>query len=558
MLWAVTGMHLRAHERNEPFGPMLAFADGRRSAVPADFREGHIDLLADMAMRASYPVLRARLADVCWILDRRRGSLGGLAIDAYVDTIEGVERGDLKFPSARDGHALDPSACDFLRRALHIGRTIGWNKPEAARARAAVVRLRERAIALRAAVPVAWFAKIDFDFGISDPAVISAAIEDGLAVGSIEDAYLSASLWRLAARGYLIAKRDDDKHRCQASAAETLAAEAERILGAKEQGPAMQASHLMSNALAQLHGIPAMKQRRTELKHRLVDIQSRIPEEMSVFSHKSDLTDVEAKVVEKLSEGSLLDQLFVFAAADASPDPAALIAEAVRSIQEHPLSSLFETVHYDREGKAVHRSPAAGLPSDPSQLALRRQIALSEFIRRNFVSVVIEIARQTIMTNHFLPEDQLVSLLQQSPFVPSELVGTFSRGFLRFFQGDFTSATYTLTPLLENSLRYALKMHGHDVTTFDDATQTQQDRTISSLFEQMRGELDAVFTAGITTDIENVFLTCLGPHLRHDIAHGLAHDGTPYGADAIYGCWLIFRLCLLPLFPYRKQIGTAI
>jgi hypothetical protein len=150
------------------------------------------------------------------------------------------------------------------------------------------------------------------------------------------------------------------------------------------------------------------------------------------------------------------------------------------------------------------------------------------------------------------------ALLQHSPFVPPELIATFSRAFLRFFQGDFASAVYILTPLVENSLRYVLKQHGHDVTTFDDATQTQKSLTISQLFEQRREELDAAFTKPITTDIENVFLNQPGPHLRHDIAHGLAHDGTPYGPDAVYGCWLIFRLCLLPLFPYRDQLRELI
>gem|GEM_PF-5401261 len=54
------------------------------------------------------------------------------------------------------------------------------------------------------------------------------------------------------------------------------------------------------------------------------------------------------------------------------------------------------------------------------------------------------------------------------------------------------------------------------------------------------------------SDIE--FLSKPGPHLRHSLAHGLLHDGAPYGADAIYGCWLIFRLCLLSLFRYRGQV----
>jgi hypothetical protein len=290
---------------------------------------------------------------------------------------------------------------------------------------------------------------------------------------------------------------------------------------------------MMSNAIAHLHGIPATKERRTELRHRLVDIQARIPEEMSVFSHQWDINDVEAKVREALGEGSLFDQLFIFAAVASSPDPAALVNEALESMRQHPLSSLFPAVHFDKEGKAVHRSAAAGLAGGPADSAIRREIAQSESIRRNLIGATIEIARQTIMARHFLPEDALASVLQQSPFVPSELVATFSRGFLRFFQGDFASATYVLTPLLENSLRHVLKMNGHDVTIFDDATQTQQDRAISSLFEQMRDELDAAFTKPITTDIENVFLNRPGPHLRHDIAHGLAHDGTPYGPDAV-------------------------
>jgi hypothetical protein len=37
---------------------------------------------------------------------------------------------------------------------------------------------------------------------------------------------------------------------------------------------------------------------------------------------------------------------------------------------------------------------------------------------------------------------------------------------------------------------------------------------------------------------------------------GRAHDGTPYGPYAVYGCWLIFRLCLLPFFPTVISCGT--
>jgi hypothetical protein len=54
--------------------------------------------------------------------------------------------------------------------------------------------------------------------------------------------------------------------------------------------------------------------------------------------------------------------------------------------------------------------------------------------------------------------------------------------------------------------------------------------------------------------INNVFLAHPGPRLRHGVAHGLLSDGDPYGPDAIYACWLIFRLCCLPLLGIRGEI----
>jgi hypothetical protein len=121
-----------------------------------------------------------------------------------------------------------------------------------------------------------------------------------------------------------------------------------------------------------------------------------------------------------------------------------------------------------------------------------------------------------------------------------------------------TSAAYILTPLLEGSLRHVLKSHDHDVTKFDDATMTQEDRTISSMFEQMRPELDAIFGKANTADIARVFLDHPGPRLRHNLAHGLSQDGTPFGNDALYAMWLMFRLCLTPLVRHFDALREAL
>lgn len=560
MLSAITGMHFKPEERNEPFGPMITFADGRRSAVASDFRGAHVDLLAEMAKCAKNPVLRARLADVCWLLDRKRANLGSLAITSYVEIVQKMEHGELKFRFNKEGGPLQQGTRNYLRRALQIGRGIGWDKAEAVVARDAVTRLRKKANALRALAPTLWFGELDLDFGVSDPAEVATSIDEVLMSPEIVAAqpdsvnsFIAIELWQLAARAYHLAKRDDDKYRCQSAAAERLVSDAETALTRKNS--ALLASHILSMAIAQMHGLPGKKDRRTELRHRLIDIQARVPEEMSSFSQELDLREIAEKVQNDIERVGLLDKLFIFAGLTHSPDPDALAKSAVELIQKHPLASIFPTSHLDDEGKVIHRSHGGGLGDDTNNSAVKNQIAQLELVRRQRTSFGgIEAARRSILERHFLSDDIFKSLLQHSPFIPPDLIATFCRGFLRFFQGDFVSAIYILTPLLENSLRYVLKAHGHDVTMFDDATQTQQDRTISVLFEQMRTELDDIFTSAITTDIENVFLSKPGPQLRHSLSHGLFHDGTPYGADAIYGCWLIFRLCLLPLYPHREEL----
>jgi hypothetical protein len=53
MLAAVTGMLFKPQEPNEPFGAMAVWPDGRRSALASDFRGSPVEVLAEMATRAS-------------------------------------------------------------------------------------------------------------------------------------------------------------------------------------------------------------------------------------------------------------------------------------------------------------------------------------------------------------------------------------------------------------------------------------------------------------------------------------------------------------------------
>lgn len=550
MLSAVTSFHFKPNDRNAPFGAMMIM-EGRRSPIPDDFRGQPVAVLSDVAVRATNPVLKARLCDVCWLLERKRHELGRAAVGAYVDIVEGLDSGKLKDRLERDDPVLGLASRDALKRALTIGHVFGSDAAEVKRAREWLVAARARAIADGNPVPVHWFFEMDLDFGVSDPGKLACEIDAFLvSQNSRAKSHTVVDLWRLAARAYRVVKGQDGENRCRIAAAEALVTESE------QHASAMLASHWLSDAIAEYHGIPGTRERRTELRHKLIDVQAGIPDEMFSFSHPIGLKDIVEQVKAQLEEQTeLIDLLFLFADLSHAPQPEQLTAEAIQSINDHPLSSLFAASFHDHEGKVIHRTGGGGFGDGEHGDASQTQIAQHERIRREIdVAGALGLARQHIKERHYIGEDVFHALLRHSPFVPHHLLRTYSIGFTRFFEGDYTSALYILTPMLENSLRHVLKTSGRDVTNFDDASQTQQDRTISVLFEQMRTEMEAIFGKAIIADIERVFSSKPGPSIRHDVAHGLLNDASPYGSDAIYGCWLIFRLCCIPLFSHREQI----
>ena len=156
------------------------------------------------------------------------------------------------------------------------------------------------------------------------------------------------------------------------------------------------------------------------------------------------------------------------------------------------------------------------------------QIVQNEDIRRgSLYSSTINTARAVINAEHNVTAERLICLVSASPFVPPSQAFIFAQGFARWFGADNISAASILVPQFENSLRYVLTNAGEDVTTLKNDG-TQEDRSITSLFENMRPALERVFGESIVFKIENLFLLRGGPTIRHVIAHGQLPTGGFY------------------------------
>ena len=528
-------------DRAEPFGPMLVI-DGKRSPIPSDYRGEQNEVLAALASGINSPALRARLADVAWLNDRRKADCGRLAVRSYIECIERLLQGEAKLRFG-DDKPWDHAALEMLRRALIIANAMGPSKSEADLAKGTVEKIREAARAQSSIRGCYRTAKLALDFGIGDAGAIGleleAAAELTLDSGNFS---LASKLYDETERAFSIARDATGVERCVARAADCYVAWADA-----SSDSAMSESHWLQQAIAKLRNIKNTRERREGLQARLVTVQPRIRDEMNVFETEINLTDLVDHATTVVAGCSLIRAFAEFVRLERSRDPDTLRADASKSAASAPLFAILSASVHDSEGKMIAKSPGIGLSSTPDEAAIHHLILQNESQRwHRAAQGLIEPARRVIYAEHPIEERDILPLMEISPLVPPDREMIFARAFARFFGGDFMSAIHLLFPQLENSLRFSLKEAGFDPTSIK-SDMTQQDITMSVMLEAARPNIEAIFGPAIVLELDNLFNVPGGPAIRHTTAHGLQGENAFWSGDVIYACWFVFRLCLLPL-----------
>lgn len=100
LLGAMCSMILRTDSINEPFGPFMVM-NGRRTTTPDDLHVDEVEFLSSVYPNIDNARLRARLADVVFLVQRPRDPAAAIAaIDAY-----------RQIPITQEGWGLDGREC---------------------------------------------------------------------------------------------------------------------------------------------------------------------------------------------------------------------------------------------------------------------------------------------------------------------------------------------------------------------------------------------------------------------------------------------------------------
>ena len=548
LIHSLLDMHFKPVDRAEPFGPNFVF-DGRRSLIPQDIPGELAAALGNHASNLKHPVLRARIADIAWIVNRRLAAVAATAIGGYCESVEALRAGTLD-PRRTIGDATDHETVERLRRACQIAVVTKGKNPFPPRLAALVAETRNDAFGRKYLPGFSQAAVLDLDFDITPAREIAQqgeAIVEGVAAKG--DGHLPLAILELSSRAYRDAGDTDNQNRLTVKAAEFCVSCSETF----KTVPMLEA-HWLTRAIGILGRGRSAKVRRNELRKRLIDVQASTLDDFAPIGTSIDISDIVEDVRTKISGKPLAKVLYSLVLASKSPAPEELRADA-DARANNSLASIFSTQVLDNQGKVKFQSPGLSRKEGgDNETQLRFEIMQREGLRRGLVvKSALELARAIINAEHGITTEKLLPLLQNSPFVQPGHEYVFAQGFARWFNGDIISAASILVPQLENALRYILRNAGEDVSTMKNDG-TQEDRSITSMFEQMRPEIVRVMGEAIPYEIENLFLLRAGPNVRHAIAHGQYSAGHFFADDASYACWFIFQLCFMPLIRDWKNV----
>lgn len=539
-LGKVASLYVRAEDWHSPYGPAISI-ENRRTPIPSDLTEHEVDLLKDLVDAIPHVLLRARVSDVLSVLShgQERIEFAGRHLDALLE----------------DGISEESwlHAYEMWDRGLLVARRFG--EPMKARLSKLEQELRrvvrmspDGFVSLRAADLLLRHSLA------RDRARLIAQRLERLAKAAAEPERRRLYL-RAAAEWFDRAGLSMQSFRLVQAEVESLNDEAEAAARAGGGQPVMRASHLFELALQRVRALPRSVRADLGLTHLPALFARRIRElgaaslgSMTAFtSDPIDLSEAARQARDQVKGRERLEAMLAFCGL---ADFARFQHEresAEKLLQEHPLQSLFSTVHYSRDGRIIHRTGGrGGEPVYGVDPAVWKQMIQAYELRVRFMSqAAIWPAFVQLTNEHHLSASDFAEIVGLTGLVPADRVVQFARALAYGFDGDFSTATQLLTPQLENLVRHHLANAGEQTSTIS-AQQTEAEIGLSALME--RPLADEVFGEDIAFELRALLCGPIGPNLRNEVAHGLLSDNEAGSANGLYLWWLALRLVFVPFW----------
>lgn len=529
-LWLLSdacSMRLSPDSANEPFKPFLVLHD-RRSPIPDDFLESDIAFFAQIVNDVDEPWLKARLADLVWLMQRpRKIEFALTAIDSYRSIPLDIE-------TWADGGE------DCWPRAISLARMLSSGAGE---------RLQN----IEASI-IEAFTSVTSQDGFLGVCLADLLKSNGL--GKDHAPKTAKKLYSLArefeskgefhrTREYFRASADwfevsGDNEKATAMVvkeAENWVKEAEAQLNHKD------AIHHYQNAIKTYRTIPKSMRASHQVDDRIAQLRRLLNEsgqrswdEMSTVRASLDISQFTPQDARNLVKGkNPIEALKAFVNLSKIGNAETLRKSTIERIDEFPIRFLFSETSISRDGRVTSIRPGGGDNEDTIR---------SEMIRDYHIQVGVLVqggiypAQEVLLQEHRLQETDFVNLARQSPIVPIGREHLFGKALFAGYDRDFVTALHILVPQIEHMVRCQLKQAGVQTTTLANGIETENNLNWLMGLPQT----EEILGEDLSFEIKALFCDSFGSNLRNEIAHGLLDDRACYSVSAIYAWWLGLKI----------------
>jgi hypothetical protein len=554
VLWLLAdacSMMLQPTSLNEPFMPFMMTASGR-SALPEDFEGSDVTLFSQIIEEIDDLWLKARLADLVWLLQHPRNSkFALLAIDSY-RTIP------------LDMETWQHNGMECWERALGLSIMLG---------KGAANRLSEIEVTLITSLENATTKNEFLPLGLADMLAkyrlgqtkrldIAKKLED-LARGFDTEGDLHYAREYFDASASWFHKASD-----KAKAAEMTVQVAEGWVKeaiarmSSEQPSYMVATGFFEKAIHKYRSIPKTERTVHKVDERIAEIrvemsaagEKSLGEMGAITSSSIDITELIERARSTVRGKSAFDALAAFANIYRGVRVTQLREFSAKMLREHPLQAFISATHLSRDGRVIAKRPGIN-PSDPTADENEKAV-WAEMIKYYSIEVSFIVqghiwsALEVLQLEHRLREADFIRIASQSPIVPHGREQLFGKALFAGYDKDFVSALHLLIPQLEHLVRWHLKSRGVKTTTLDP-NGIENENGLSALMELP--ETKQIFGEDVTFELRALFCDAFGPNLRNELAHGLLDKEECESVAAIYAWWFGLRIVFNTFLNARKE-----
>lgn len=524
----ICSMMLEPDEPATPFKAMLVTPAGR-SMLPEDLTPADISLLAELAPTLRHGLLRARLADLVWFRDRRKGiGFAHMAIEAYRELAVESEDWDREVIKCRQRAiqlALSTGKGGGALAAEVAGELLGafWKAVEA----------DDQAAALRYLWPLQVQGLARNEAGQIAEALEAIARRDLLA----GDPFGAQRIAESALVWFGRARDEERRAAVQILIAESWVAQAEK------DGSGITVHHCYAKAIDAYQHVSARYRAQFGADGAIAQLRARLPAagldmlgQMKTVSHSFDISDLVREAVGKVQGLPPTEALFAFC--QIAPWPS---LETLRTEAEVPLNgigAMFSTTSVDEDGRVIaHEDGVSDAESRERRLAAEMVKACArraDMAARALVDPALDVIRQQFHLSAY----DFYSISQLSALVPSDRADVVAKGLYAGYCLDFVQAIHILIPQFEHMVRMVLKEAGAQTTSRQEGI--EMELGLSALVDLP--EMARCFGEPLTFTIRALMCKPLGPNLRNQVAHGLAGSNLCNSGYGVYAWWLILAL----------------